>query len=623
MIVDPTPALTFGPLNLLGTAADLSADGYVFEALGDDADWGNPVPIEQKIVSWLQDGAIVALQGYDNRELFVRVRVKAPDGNGLARGELALMLQTGIRNTLVVTPPADLAAACVFDVVMSHLEQVTDDLNGELQLQRTYGLRVTAEPFVRAAESVSVQAVPEFVSAGGSVTLTEVDSGSSATNWSMDPVRSGTVTSDGSKVTLNTQTTLAAATQGLLRSSMSADMTGMSYVRIKVSKAAASVYARWDPSLHVIPPAYTLSQSVTYLVNGSAVTPALTSGEYVYLPWSGGAGPLSSVEVRVAASQTGPTGPSGYGLAFQIVIDDIYVTDSATPSAGGGRQVSAAVDVAGSARTQGSLAVEYDTDPAPLGETLVYTCPDDASGYWPGMRDFTAGTAPTPTADTSLIADSWISIKSGAGGPWRVEYPIAQVPAGGFVLIARMRRASATGTSTVNITTGVAVGGTDVGPTQAASWTGTLSSSWEFHTLAALVLPAGDIGPDGVVWVELVSPAGENAVNIDEAWLFNIETGRLSWVELPATGTVSPSVPSRLWINAPTLNAPRPQLLVGTDPEAADGYHPGDNVKSMAVHEFIPPRAKVFVATTGSGGGIPAISLTHYPRSHTHVVAAS
>lgn len=162
MIRDPQHGLLFGDLELVDTLTGWSAN-YTVETLADDASWGNPQPVEVAIKSLLQDGSIVATTGHDNREAFLRVRLKSGDGIGLALAEQALNAEVGRLNTLTWTPPDGFGPPTVFEVVTSSLEHVFDDVD-ELRLQRTYGLRLVCHPFARSvAETAAVALSSETI----------------------------------------------------------------------------------------------------------------------------------------------------------------------------------------------------------------------------------------------------------------------------------------------------------------------------------------------------------------------------------------------------------------------------------------------------------------------------
>jgi hypothetical protein len=68
-------------------AFDLTASDGTTKVLSEGTTRGNPVPIETAVKSWLQDGSIVVTQGYDNREVHIRVRFFGANLTALATKE--------------------------------------------------------------------------------------------------------------------------------------------------------------------------------------------------------------------------------------------------------------------------------------------------------------------------------------------------------------------------------------------------------------------------------------------------------------------------------------------------------------------------------------------------------
>ena len=176
-IINPQSALTFGALNLMGSAGT----PYWFEALADGSDFGNPVANMRAILSFLQDGSIEAIDNFGNRETPLVITVCGTTSAALAAGEAALAAEAWKRNTLTYTPPevGGLGVACVFDVVTSTLEYTTDDFSNN-RLERTYRLTVKALPFAKPVSPTSVvSAAPPNVSP----TVTLIDNCQATTGW--------------------------------------------------------------------------------------------------------------------------------------------------------------------------------------------------------------------------------------------------------------------------------------------------------------------------------------------------------------------------------------------------------------------------------------------------------
>jgi hypothetical protein len=67
------PQLVLGAFNL----TDWTGATYATSVIAEGTSKGAPVPLEQAVKSWLQDGSIVVTQGYDNRTVTLRVKIRA------------------------------------------------------------------------------------------------------------------------------------------------------------------------------------------------------------------------------------------------------------------------------------------------------------------------------------------------------------------------------------------------------------------------------------------------------------------------------------------------------------------------------------------------------------------
>lgn len=603
-------SLTFGAINLIGTAAELSASGYNFQALSDDTSWGNPVSIEEKVISWLQDGALLSLAGYDNRDdMVVRIKVVGTDSNKLALGERALMLETGKPNTLTWTPPDGAGAPCVFDVVMSSLSHSMDDL-GELRQplrERIYTLRLKCLPFARSQAQVSVT-VPAPT---GTQAITLIDNCSSATNWTKTiQVGAGAPATTAAAVTGGTaiigQTSFLSQTEStrlsLTRSSLSASMTTTPYLRVDMSTYGTGM--NWASG----------TRDVSFKLNGLAAPIASQTGSIYWFDASALAiTTLTTFEVSGYVIGAGSTGN------FTITVADLS-RSNVLGDQGTGRQLLRTIPVAGSARTQGDLAIADTTNA--LGSVLVYTYPQAAGVASPNLRAWYASGAGAITADATTVYGSTMAI--GGFTPY-FDIPASAIQPGGHIVLARLKRPT-TGTSTIQVTVSGRQGSSFVGPSTVGQTIAVplVANTWKIATVGTLNLPFVQVGSSGKVRISIEEPAAAGVV-LDEAWLFNIETGRLTWVEC---GTAAPSAggsSNRLWLDAATLANPTPDAFVGFASDRSDSYFPGrvdglpGTAYSLPSHNFVPTVTNVFTVTTNSTAS--SITLSHYPRWHTHVAA--
>ncbi len=588
-------ALTFGAINLIGTAAELTANGYKFEALADETDYGNPVPIEQKIISWLQDGALLALNGYDNRDdMLIRIRITGADANKLAIAEQALVLETGGPNTLIWTPPDAAGQPCVFDVVMSNLEHSMDDL-AELRLERIYTLRIQALPFARAQDLTTVT-VPAPT---GTQTITSIDTCSSFTNWAATcgfypGPPSGTLTSGTSGGKVFAQLAGYASSSGtftpkVTRSSLSASISTTPYIRVVVTTTQTQANLA----------------ALTFMVNGTAIPVAVQEGSTYWLDTTGyGLGTTMTSFSAMATFISTNAGSTG-----RIDVDDLSRSNFLGTQATN-RQLARTLPIAGSARTQGNLALADAANS--LGDVLVYTCPTVAGLVQPNLRQFlTSGNA--PTGDSTTVS----GFTSDASVLHTFDVPETGLLPGGYQLLARVKHASS-GARTLTWAAKSRMGSTNLGDSQSGTASVTLTAGvYSIVTVASMVLPPKKIGTSGLVRIELTAGAG---VTIDEAWLFNVEAGRLTQVACGSAAAAAGGSANRLWLDAPSLASPVRSVYLGFSSDRSDQYHAGlAELVSAQTHEFEPTSMNIFTVTTNSTAA--AVTLSHYRRSHTHVVA--
>lgn len=583
MIQNPQHALVLGALNLIGSRDD--GDPFWFETIAEGTDLGNPVANLKAILSFLQDGSIESIEGFDNRETVLMVTVCGWDSAALAAGELALMAELRRRNTLTWTPPDDTGPGvpCVFDVVTSFPEFNFDDL-GELRLERTYKLTIKALPFPRTQDATVITSpAPPNVTP----TVTSIDACTSTTGWAGSPgaasVYAGTAVRS---LWPNSSGHAAGNTVTLTRTGLSASMTSTPYLRLDFTSAVTS-------------PGGGLGTSVlTVTLNGTVVSPTATNGNVSW--YLSPATTLTSVSV----SQSG-TVNNGGGIA--VTINDLSRSDQAQDQSGA-RQVSRTFDIAGSVRSQVSIALGDPT--ASLGSVLVYTSSNTGAALSPPLRTLRVSGS-TETTDTSLVSGKYSDLSTNH----IFDLPASNVPAGPYLLMARVKHAT-TASYALTWAAKSRMGSTtlDANPQTGTQSVALVAATWKIAPVATMVLPTRTLGSAGVVRIELSGPSG---VQLDEAWLFNVETGCLTQVEC-GTGTPTPGGPSnRVFIDAPSLDTPVYSVSLGNAADRSDAFGAGDVLLASDEHEFVPPSVNVFAVNTNAVAA--AMTLTYFPRSFSHV----
>lgn len=578
-----TPTLTFGAFQLTQTNGST-------RVLADGTSRGNPVPIEIVVRSWLQDGAIVAQQSYDNREMSVRVRFFGADLPALNALEASLFAELGKPNTLTIAFPN--APVSVFDVVTSHLDldDAEDEGEGQDKPWRTYVVKLTALPFARSAAQFTSVALPAT-----GTTTTDLDTCGAITGW--------TAAANGSPVSVSFvggPPTVVTVTPGFLAASVvvmsktfAATTTALKYLRID-----------WKPS----PSGATLSAIGDGAALPKIAEAASTTSGYTRTWFYVAAASLAAVQIAVV-----PTVPS---FAFVFSLDNVAITD-ARPGSGTTRQQIRSLDVPGSARTQGSLAIESAT--AALGDTLVYVYPRDTttSGYSPPLRQFrTAGNAVTP--DAAQVSGNTEPVNGGSG--ITIGVPIGLFPTGSYLLMGRMATAAG-GTPTISWTTKTLLAGTSVDSGTTGSMAITTTAAYQIYALGRLQLPTVDLDPAsasaGAVMNLTVTASA--AVTYDEFWLFNTTIGRLIRVDCgTGAGTVGGNS-RRLFIEPATVTTPRPTVRIGHSADRSDSHYPAGSFPSWQPPEFKPPQVNVLVVTPNATDA--SIALSGYARHHSNATS--
>lgn len=586
MITTPGHSLTFGAVDLLGDPVT-TAGGYWFEAAGEDTDLGNPEPVEKAIASFLQDGAIAAIESYDNREMPLKITVKGVDSAGLAAGEAALMGEVAKRNTLTWTPPdkaGDFAGVpSVFDVVTSWLDHSFDDIN-ELNLQRTYTLTIKALPFARS-NTLTTLVSPAPPSTTPVVTV--VDACTSTTGWSNTGSSAGTgaaATGSGDVYAVQSWAGPGASSRRVQLNRTGLSASGGAYIRIVFTSTTSGGGT----------PTYSVAFN-----GGAAIAPTAASGNTRWYYFT-----ATVTSVAIAVDQV--VNASG---TLSLYVSDISRSNMPQDQTGA-RQSFRSLAVAGSARTQGNLALE---DPgAGLGSALVYTSPNAGSVFQPPLRAYRTA-SPTETTDSTMISGKYNNLSSGMA----FEIPAPLVPSGSYLMMARVQHPTG-GTYTLSWQARTKVGTTISGaPTDpSGSHLVTLSSGvWATTIVGAMVLPIRQMGSAGYVRLELSGSSG--GLVIDEVWLFNLDIGRLTWVECGSGTPATMVVSSRLFLDAASLDSPVPSVWLGTAANRSDSFGAATEMKSFGEHEFIPPSMNVFTVTSASVA--TQVTLSYYKRAHTHM----
>lgn len=594
MIQDPQHGLVWGDVDLLGSDR---TGPYHFETVADGVDFGNPEQVFRTITSMLQDGEDESVDSWGNREMTFPIKVVAESAGGLEQGGQALEFEASKqRNTLTWTPPDKIVGSGtpnVYDIVRADLQFEFDDLD-ELRLERRYTLTLRAAPWVHAEQPVEVPSLAP--SSGTTLTKVTVDSGASTSGWSavwagLTPI---TPTTTGGAVLASwTNTTSGNQTRslGLRRSGLSVSMTATPYVRIDWTTTFSGAGSAATPG------------EMEVFINGVRRSSVAKNGSvsWYLCPSS----TLTSVEVRRESTLR----PGG---TLRINFYDISRSNLPADSNAGQRQTFRTFPMQGTVRTPGNLALSDAS--AGLGTVIVYTSAAGTSTVQPPLREYRVAGS-TETTDVSVVSGK----RSDLSTLHSFDIPAPNVDPGGYLLVARVRHATA-GARAITWAGMSRMGSTtlDAAPQSGVRNVTLAANTWTVVSVAQLNLPPTRVGPNGMIRINLSGPSG---LELDEAWLFNVDTGRLTIVECGTGTPTAGGAASRLWLDAASLENPERSIWLGTAADRSDAFGAGGRIQSFGRHEFVPPLVNAFVVATGSVA--TDVLLSYFPSYSHHVVAAA
>lgn len=577
----------------VGPGSDLPEVGYAIEAVADGTNTGNPEALFE-IVKSLIDGSHVELEGWDNREAPIRLRVSAPTriaGPALAEAEKALMLaaQATQKAPLVYVPAAQDSATCVFDVVAAKLERDTRDdwdLEEELREYRFYLLTLTCRPFVHPEQSIIAPAIAPDPAPGTPPVVVDIDTCASFSGWTaafeyMSSTSSGSA--GGYVHGTGTRSSSLAAGRTKLTRTGSVTMGSTPLLVVDVSTTGAldfDVQVEFKNG-----PQVTLASPMAFYPSPIAGT------RYIYQP------PPIITSMAFKALTSG-------GGATSLRVHNIARTDKLDSGGSTTRQRPRTVKVEGSAPTEAAVRL-FDATPAALGsEILVYT---SANTTWsPPLRQFRVSSS-LPVADAARISGSRIRLDA----PVVFNIPANLLTEGTYALTAQMQvlAEETIGWSARMVSsTGAAIPGSSV--TISGSVKGSLENGSNYGAVQLGVAQLPVLQVEGNQMVELTLTGSAN-MWVDEVWLFGLHDGVLTWL------TDADSL-SWIEIRSPGLDAPRPSVFGGTGAKGTNPVCVDWKCKSFGGHRFKPGPMQVFTVTSGSL--VSQSEVEYFPRFHSHVL---
>lgn len=305
------------------------------------------------------------------------------------------------------------------------------------------------------------------------------------------------------------------------------------------------------------------------------------------------------------------TQPSTMGRAYTLSLTALPWCRSSSAQvvavANAGREAVSSVRGLGSVAAPLSVQVSHPS--AALGRVLVHTVPTRLGVQSPPLRALlSAGPAATATSGTA----------SGYISPLLNQHtftvPASKVPPAAYQAVARVRSASTS--LTLTWTTRALMGGAWSTAASGSTTITLTANTWTVVPLALLNLPPRALGAAGSVQVLLSSSV---ACDLDEAWLFNVTDGALTWVDA-GSGNPTAGGPSKVAANlAPSADYPGLRIMLGNAADGSDWVAGVSEVTAFGVHEMDPGGVDVTTVATDTAG--TTTTLTWFACWHTHAAA--
>lgn len=585
--------LDLGDIDLV--SADGGYDSYWFNTLGEDADFGEPGPVDLALESLLADGSPVETTRWENREATFRVQIEAPDAAGLAEGEASLQAQVGVRTTLAWTPPDGFGPTTVFDVETSRLKYLFNDLDEVRSVcRRTFQLTLTCLPWARPEDPVTIGS--EFVSDDIDIE----DDCESTTGWSFFGGRDGVFSVDSTAGNFVTGTGsvkfvldadrypytepffvgsggVANTYAYVAKTGLSIDASGGGYLVLRVKGGWQEVQLQ---------EVYVTTSSGGREAVDAAVIQAEDNGFVRYAFPTPNASTITGFDCRVQWSMAAPYGSQP--PIPPVWFDSIGLADAATEN-----QQVRTLAIAGAMRTEASFEISA---PAGLGDVVLYTCPDRGDGYRPDLRRWQ--TAGTSTSDAAAVNGSYVAAGSGA----TFKAPASMYRPGAYAVLARIDDGGS-----ITVTAQVELDGTLIGDVYTVTSPTVSVTDYTVIRVGVLDLPPWGVDPASGALVKFVL---SGSAKVDEIMAFPLEDSALTWVSC-GSGSPSATVASRLWLDEPSAQTGgRPRRYAGNDADRLDARY--IRPVSAGRHLLKPGQNFAYLLSSASGGA--ALQVSYFPR---------
>lgn len=587
---------------------DLDLTDYPF-GVEFDYDLGAGQNVATEVLSQLRDGEVISSNRTSNREASFSVIVEGSDFDALAEYEGRLVLEGDKPlNSLSVDPGDGYGAVTVFDTFRAQVVPVRSE-GLEAACLRRYLVTIPARPFGHAetATILGADAVSDTVSIK--------DDCESTTGWAPRPGATGNV---GDNPTFAVDSTAGNFLTGTGSIKVSPDgspqsiggfATSFASFQKTLSIAASVGYLSF--ALKTTWPAQVYEGFIT-TAGGGREQVTFTNGGALGNGFSRYSAPIphnstiTLLEIEVWQSLAGP-GPDGPQ-------PPLWVDSIATATASSNAQKFRSFDVGGSVRTEGTFAVSSPAGIAGLGDVVLYTSPDRGDGFRPDLRRWQVGG--TSTVDSTAVTGTYATLTSTATV---LEAPLTSFRPGAYAVLARLKSNNAQvsfGLAAQMVQGSSLVGGVE---TVSAALT-TPTNEYVLHRIGVIYLPPTVVDPTNTMAeirfsVTIASPGID--VRLDELLVFPMEEAALTWVKC-GVGTPSAAVSSRLWLDGPSVQYPRGQLVVGNDADRLDGRIARPLARGS--HLLYPGRMFSYMLATGANTA--TMEVSYYRAFHTHATSS-
>lgn len=607
--------LKAGPHDLLGTVTTV---GYRFDALVDGTEFGDATAAVQAVASQLLDGDIVRAGRFGNKTVVLRIAVGGATAMLRAKGAAALALWAADPTTLLWSPPDGTGALTVTKVMRVEMAAELNLHREARRKEKVYTLTLECLPFGYSVDAVTSTA--EVVGVGTDV---QVNAADALTGWTgLNGTTLAVDTTSKAEGTASLKLTPSSASYEPVNGGTSSRVTQVGDAQLATSltvmsdRPYVSVSSYYQDSEVVTLRLWVNGIEATHVASVALGSTAPGWGRYTFRTNVTGTATTIRVQVTQVGVWPGNANAPGQPAGWRPRIDD--VRRSGTIPGAPGRESIRRVTVAGTARADGSVQVSHPTQG--LGDLLIYSHP--ALGlYTPSMMTY----GQYSTSAVSISGKRTQNFNT-IGGPATFDYPLANLPRGTFQLLGYgTGGVSGNKYTQLVVTVATFLGTTQLGPTvtytknidTASIPTGHLVNGNPpafYPASVPISLPSTDVplGSPAIARITFKAIAADGsltACGLDELFLLAVDdyaslvicaAGGVATSATAGTAAALGTANNRVWLDAATLDTPRPALWAGTLADRSDSYRiPATRFDALSMP---PPYVDLFVANSGGAG---------------------